>query len=220
MSTKAVAYYRRSTDRLEQSIGDQRKAVEAWAAENDCEIVREYIDDGISGALTTKREAFLQLIEDSASGDFEAVLVYDISRFGRTDTDETGYYRHILRQNGVGVVYCMDKLGDDEDMADLVRGNLTWLKHRFLIDLARDTTRGMVTVAEGGWSAGGRAPDGFRRALVGRDGKVVKVLAPGEKKLSDEHKVSLVPGDPAEVAVVRDIFRMWRGDVGAVNVAP
>ena len=44
MNTKAVAYYRRSTDRQEQSIGDQRKAVEARPAENDSAIIREYVE--------------------------------------------------------------------------------------------------------------------------------------------------------------------------------
>jgi len=215
---RAAAYYRRSTDRQEQSIDDQRKAVETYADENGFEIVREYVDDGISGALAAKRESFLKMVEDSASGDFEAILVYDISRFGRMDNDETGHYRFLLSGNGVDVVYTQDDLGDG-DTAEMVRPLLQQQKHMFLIHLARDVSRGQASTAEQGRFVGGRAPYGFKRALVDADGSVVQVLERGEKKTSDRHKVALVPGDAGELAVVRDIFRRFLNGLGYRAIA-
>lgn len=62
----AVGYLRRSTDRQEQSIGDQRSAIEAYAETSGFRIVRYYTDDGISGTSTSGRRAFQKLIADAA----------------------------------------------------------------------------------------------------------------------------------------------------------
>jgi DNA invertase Pin-like site-specific DNA recombinase len=46
----AVAYLRCSTDeQTEQSIPAQRQAIQRYAAEKGYRIIREYVDDGISG---------------------------------------------------------------------------------------------------------------------------------------------------------------------------
>ena len=63
--TPAVAYLRRSTDRQEQSIGDQRKAIEYHAAEHGFDLLDYYVDDAISGTSSEERKAFLKLIEDA-----------------------------------------------------------------------------------------------------------------------------------------------------------
>jgi DNA invertase Pin-like site-specific DNA recombinase len=44
----AVGYLRRSTDRQEQSILDQRKAIERYAAEHGLELARFFVDDAES----------------------------------------------------------------------------------------------------------------------------------------------------------------------------
>lgn len=56
---------RRSTDRQEQSIADQEKALEAYAAEHGLRLVKFYIDDAISGTSTLGRQAFQQMIKDA-----------------------------------------------------------------------------------------------------------------------------------------------------------
>ena len=53
----AVGYVRRSTDRQEQSIDDQKKAIENYASENRLKLLKFYIDDAISGTSTVKRKA-------------------------------------------------------------------------------------------------------------------------------------------------------------------
>ncbi len=61
----AVGYLRRSTDRQEQSIADQKRAVEAYAQEHGHEILDWYVDDAISGASADGREAFLKMLADA-----------------------------------------------------------------------------------------------------------------------------------------------------------
>jgi len=48
-NNRAVGYVRRSTDRQEQSIADQKKALQTYAAEHGLSLVRFYIDDAVTG---------------------------------------------------------------------------------------------------------------------------------------------------------------------------
>src|SRR4051812_26230376 len=90
---RAVAYYRMSTDKQEASIAEQRAAVTKLAAGRGYLIAREYTDEGISGDDTERRTGFLQMLEDARTlGDFDAVLCWDQSRFGRFDPLEAGYW--------------------------------------------------------------------------------------------------------------------------------
>ena len=106
-SNRATGYVRRSTDRQEQSIDDQKKALETYAVENGLSLAKFYIDDAISGTSTLGRRAFQQMIQDAESPTrkFDLIIVYDVKRFGRVDNDEAGYYRHRLRTHGVEVRY-------------------------------------------------------------------------------------------------------------------
>ncbi|GAI88603.1 unnamed protein product, partial [marine sediment metagenome] len=106
-NNRAVGYVRRSTDRQEQSISDQKNALEAYAVEHGLRFLRFYVDDAISGTSTLGRRAFLQMIVDAErpSCDFNKIIVYDVKRFGRLDNDEAGYYRHRLRSHGVKIDY-------------------------------------------------------------------------------------------------------------------
>src|ERR1051326_3057791 len=55
----AVAYYRMSTDRQEESIDRQKSQVEPYAARQGYLIVREYVDEGIAGDEEGKRKGFM-----------------------------------------------------------------------------------------------------------------------------------------------------------------
>ncbi len=64
----AVGYLRRSTDRQEQSIPDQRKAVEQYAKEQELKLHMHYLDDAISGTSAITRKAFQQMMADAQQG--------------------------------------------------------------------------------------------------------------------------------------------------------
>lgn len=74
-----------------------------------------YIDEGISGISTQKRENFNQMIEDAKSDMFDFVITKEISRFARNTLDSIQFTRELL-QNGVGVFFQNDNINTlDED---------------------------------------------------------------------------------------------------------
>ncbi|UCE61788.1 MAG: recombinase family protein, partial [Phycisphaerales bacterium] len=134
---RAVGYVRRSTDRQEQSIPDQKQAIDAYAAEHSLRLGKFYVDDAISGTSTIGRRAFQQMIQDaqSSSRRFDLIIVYDVKRFGRIDNDEAGYYRHVLRTHGVDVRYVSENFnGDSTD--DLLRPVKQWQARQESKDLS------------------------------------------------------------------------------------
>jgi len=202
----AVGYLRRSTDRQEQSIPDQRRAIEAFAATHGLRLVRFYTDDAISGTSTAERPAFQQMVADARSGldgpRFTRVIVYDVKRFGRIDNDEAGYYRHLLRSSGVEVLYASENFsGDSTD--DLLRPVKQWQARQESKDLAKVTIRGLVSKATsasrgsnersgsgagGGWM-GGAPPFGYDLRYESSSGQfifTVRHQPGGTKTLLDE----------------------------------
>ena len=238
-----MGYALRSTDRQEQSIGDQRRAVEQYAETNGFRLVDWYVDDAISGASTDARDAFLQMIEDARSSvrSFRYILVYDIKRFGRLDNDATGHYRYLLAQAGVEVVYVSEGFnGDDTD--DLLRPVKQWQARQELKDLSKVTIRGLLTRSEGGWWMGGQPPFGYDLAYFDSAGKflmVVRFIPGGGKQVLDESgeiirtlekgnrvmvakedRARLVLSTPERVNTVRRIFSLYvDGGVGFKGIA-
>ncbi|KPJ77404.1 MAG: hypothetical protein AMS14_00590 [Planctomycetes bacterium DG_20] len=226
---KAVGYARRSTDMQERSIPDQQAFVERWAAEHGYTILRWFTDDAVSGTSTKGREAFERMIHDAENGrGFDAVLVYDISRFSRGGSTEIGFFLYRLQQAGVRVVFCAEALPED-DGGELLLGVKSWQAHQYCVKLSRDCIRGAVSSIKVKRSApGGRAPYGYDRQYLAPDGQVlrsIRHLPDGRKQEFDAQGrhvrfipgpegigkvrsdiVRYVPGDPAHVKTVRRIF--------------
>ncbi len=158
----AVAYYRMSSDKQETSIPAQREAVEQYAERHGYRIIREYLDEGISGDATEKRLGFQRMIADASKGDFSAILCWDQDRFGRFDSVEAGHWIYPLRQASVKLVSVSDGPVDWNDFTGRVIYNIKQEgKHLFLRDLSRNVLRGKLAAAKRGeWM--GRAPFGYR----------------------------------------------------------
>jgi hypothetical protein len=96
-----VAYLRRSDKGQEPSIERQRFEVTRYAKDHGYEILRWYIDDGISGDDTENRKEFLRMCQDV--GDFVAVLCDNRDRFGQLDA---GHWAYRFCRSGVYLVAC------------------------------------------------------------------------------------------------------------------
>ena len=103
---RAAQYVRMSTEQQRYSIAYQTAVNAAFALEQGYELVRTYTDAGISGLTFEKRPGLRALLADVVAGsqDFEVVLVYDVSRWGRfQDPDESAHYEFLCRSAGVRV---------------------------------------------------------------------------------------------------------------------
>src|SRR3989338_5043490 len=107
---RAIAYYRHSAeDKQENSVLIQREHAQKFAAQYQIEIIHEEADEGKSGLLSNRpgfEKLFSEWILKSDAPQFDYVLVYDVSRWGRfQDQDEAAYYEFRCKQQGKQVVY-------------------------------------------------------------------------------------------------------------------
>lgn len=90
-----------------ESIGNQRKILQRYIRENRLELVKEYVDDGISGT-TFERPKFCEMIKDIENKKINMVITKDLSRLGR-DYIKTGFYiENYFPKNNVRYVALTD----------------------------------------------------------------------------------------------------------------
>ena len=115
---RVTFYARVSTDSKEQinSLTNQVTYYENFIKQNPAwTFVSGYIDEGLSGISTRKRENFNRMVDDSAQDMFDLVITKEISRFARNTLDSIQYTRELLL-NGVGVYFQNDNINTfDED---------------------------------------------------------------------------------------------------------
>ncbi len=114
-----VTYYARvssESDEQLNSLGNQISYYEDLIKRNtNWTFVPGYIDEGLSGISTKKRENFNRMIEDAAEDKFDLVITKEISRFARNTLDSIQFTRQLLN-NGVGVFFQNDNINTlDED---------------------------------------------------------------------------------------------------------
>jgi len=98
MKKNVVIYGRTSTDK--QQVENQLSQLREVSNRNDWEVVDEYIDEGYSGSLgRDKRPEFDRLLKDSVRGKFDVILVWDISRLGRSLQDLISFLNDIQSKN-------------------------------------------------------------------------------------------------------------------------
>ena len=117
-----VTYYARvssESDEQLNSLGNQVSYYEDLIRRNlPWTFVPGYIDEGLSGISTKKRENFNRMIEDAAEGQFDLVITKEISRFARNTLDSIRYTRQLL-SCGVGVFFQNDNINTFDEDAEL-----------------------------------------------------------------------------------------------------
>ena len=158
----AAGYLRMSSDKQDKSIDQQRDEIVTYAARNGFHIVSWYADEGISGWKSKERHSFLQLIADSASGDFKVILCWDQDRFSRFDPMEANFYWHQLRQAGVHIETVTDGKLDFDSLGGWLTSSVKqYGKNEYSKALAKNVCRGRRTrILEGKWCW--PAPYGYR----------------------------------------------------------
>ncbi len=207
---KAAQYVRMSTDHQRYSTQNQADAIQQYADEHGYQIVKTYSDAGKSGLRIQGRAGLSQLIEDVHAGqcEFGAVLVYDISRWGRfQDADESAYYEYICKKSGISIVYCAEQFeNDDSPMSTIVKGIKRAMAGEYSRELSQKVFAGQRRLIELGFRQGGPPGFGLRRMMIDETGHHKGVLERGEQKSIQTDRVILVPGPEHEVAIVTQIF--------------
>lgn len=118
ISLRVTYYARVSSESDEQlnSLGNQISYYEDFIKRNNSwKFIPGYIDEGLSGISTKKRENFNRMIEDAAEDKFDLIITKEISRFARNTLDSIQYTRQLLSA-GVGVFFQNDNINTfDED---------------------------------------------------------------------------------------------------------
>ncbi len=115
---RVTFYARVSSEKDEQlnSLDNQISYYREFIKKNaNWEFVEGYIDEGLSGMSTKKRENFHNMISDAKAGLFDLVITKEITRFARNTLDSIQYTRDLLSY-GVGVFFQNDNINTlDED---------------------------------------------------------------------------------------------------------
>jgi DNA invertase Pin-like site-specific DNA recombinase len=202
-----------STEHQKYSTANQADAILRYATARGFTIVRTYEDTGKSGLRLDGRDALKRLIADVRAGtaDFAAVLVYDVSRWGRfQDADESAYYEFVCKEAGIAVHYCAEQFENDGSLsATIIKSMKRAMAGEYSRELSTKVFAGQCRLITLGFRQGGPAGYGLRRRLVDEHRQSKGDLGRGVQKSLQTDRVVLVPGPDAEVTTVRRIYDLF-----------
>lgn len=184
---RVTFYARVSTDKDEQinSLENQVQYYTQFIQEKrNWTYVQGYVDEGISGTSTKKRDSFLRMIADAKAGRFDFIITKEISRFSRSTLDSIKFTQELL-EHDVGVLFQNDNINtlDSDSEFRLV----------VMAGVAQDEVRKLSE----------RLKFGFRQAI--KNGHVL-----GNDKLwGYDKKDCVLTINEEEAQVVRRIFDLY-----------
>jgi len=206
----AAQYVRMSTEHQQYSTANQEDAIREYAERRGYEIVRTYADEGKSGLNVAGRQQLRQMIDDVQGGQasFRAILVYDVSRWGRfQDADESAYYEYLCKRAGIEVHYCAEQFENDGGpTSTIIKSVKRAMAGEYSRELSSKVFQGQCRLIELGYRQGGMAGYGLRRMLINQAGDQKALLTRGEHKSLQTDRVIFVPGPDEEIRVIRWIY--------------
>lgn len=211
--TRVALYLRASTEHQNYSTDHQERALVDYADERRMLVTRTYKDEGRSGLTLEGRDGLLQLLTDvqSGSADFETILVYDVSRWGRfQDVDESGYYEYACRRAGISVEYCAEPFSnDDSPLAAVLKVLKRAMAAEYSRELSAKVFRAQCNLTKAGFKQGGIAGYGLRRLCISANGQPKLLMGVGERKNMPTDRVVLTLGTESESTIVRRVYEMY-----------
>lgn len=210
---RAAQYVRMSTKHQKYSVDNQSDVIQRYAEKRGYEIVRTYSDEGESGLNIEGRLALQRLLEDVELGraDFQALLVYDVSRWGRfQDPDEAATYELRCRRAGVQVHYCAEQFENDGSIgSSIIKTVKRAMAGEYSRELSVKVFAGQANLIRLGYRQGGAPGFGLRRMLVDQAGTTKGLLDRGQHKSIATDRVILVPGPDAEIEIIREVYQSF-----------
>ena len=189
----AVMYLRLSKEDGEKvesnSISNQREIINSYVKRNQITMVKEYVDDGYSGA-NFDRPNFKEMIKDAYDKQFDTIIVKDLSRFGRDYIEAGRYIQRIFPENGIRFISVNDNY--DSKSADMNDTHLILPIKNFINDsYCRDISNKVKS----------------SQKIKREKGDFISAFAPYGYKKSDENKNKLVVDEQA-APNIKNIFDM------------
>jgi DNA invertase Pin-like site-specific DNA recombinase len=192
----AAQYLRMSTEHQQYSLENQASAIESYAESQGFAIICTYTDAARSGIVLKRRTGLSQLLQDVVSGKstYRAILVYDVSRWGRfQDIDESAHYEFLCKSAGIPVHYCAETFQNDGRLQSLIMKTLIrTMAREYSRELGVKVLAGQKRLASLGFKQGGAPGYGLRRMLVSPDRMPKGSLENGERKSIITDRVVLV----------------------------
>jgi site-specific DNA recombinase len=169
---KVVLYSRVSSEAqdVDLSISAQLKALRDYAFKNGHQIVKEYVDEALSGK-TADRPAFREMIAAARRSQkpFDLILVWKFSRFARNREDSI-VFKTMLRKQGVRVI-SISEPSEDTPTGKLLEAMIESLDEFYSANLGEEVCRGMRESASRGFYLSAKPPYGYRKVKVNDGGK-------------------------------------------------
>ena len=145
-----AGYLRSATEPDDESIRVQLEAVVRYARERNFQLIRIYCDECRSGLRIDDRPGLQQLFRDieNGAGDFDAVLLFDPSRWGRfVDPHGLVTDEFARRRAGMEIHYCADQLRHDgRPVASIVKAIKRTMAREYDRELVCRERRGVGAV--------------------------------------------------------------------------
>lgn len=205
-----------STDHQKYSTENQLTTIRRYAEQRGFDIGDIYEDSGRSGLTVDGRDGLQKLMNDVQSGEasFKAILVYDVSRWGRfQDADEGAYYEHLCSRAGIRVHYCGEQFDNDGSIGSILLKNVKRvMAGEYSRELSVKVFAGQCRLVELGFRQGGPAGYGLRRQLIDENRQPKGDLDRGQRKSIQTDRVVLSLGPRGEIEIVRRIYRLFVDD--------
>jgi putative DNA-invertase from lambdoid prophage Rac len=141
----AFAYLRVSTE--EQTVLNQKLAMQKWANDHNFQILEYFEDSAISGKIpAVKRKGFLDMLDLIKNETVDAILIYELSRVGRTFWDTLDAIKAI--EAFAPLISCSPRESflqmTEPSVRKLMIGILTWVAEREREMLVQRTKDGIT----------------------------------------------------------------------------
>ncbi|MDO5478258.1 MAG: recombinase family protein [Clostridia bacterium] len=192
---RVTFYARVSSEKDEQlnSLDNQISYYREFIKKNpNWEFVDGYIDEGLSGMSTKKRENFHHMISDAMAGLFDLVITKEITRFARNTLDSIQYTRELLNC-GVGVFFQNDNINTlDEDSE---------LRLTIMSGIAQDELRKLSSRIKFGHQ------EAIKKNVVLGNSRIFGYRKDNKRLVIDEN----------EAKMVRELFTLYATDKYSMN---
>lgn len=187
------------------SIVNQRNLLHSFvetrnksSATESFKICKEYVDDGISGTSTDKRDGFKQMKEDIEKGIINCVIIKDLSRFARNNLDQTFYIHNYFPDKKVRFISVLDNYDNVNEVYSEIVDIMGVLNENRSRKLSANIKQVFKIKAEKGEFIGAFSSFGYKRDPENKNHFII---------------------DEKAAEVVRMIFDMYLSGTGQIAIA-